>query len=165
METPRFTTSPSTPSNSQRSFGSIISSPSDGEYPTSATKLGNNWHYSFEVPWNMLPAVLKKKLANQERPTARERREVIRIVAAEIIAICNKPSKKHLSEIARQMVPTYPKSFKDEIEDEIIGSGHDSLTKQLQCRVDNYKRNETLTKQKSPPDDGSTVPEIGRAHV
>lgn len=108
----------------------------------------------------MLPAVLRKKLNNQERPTARERREMICIISGEILAICKKPSKKHLNEIARKMVLENSKSLKDVIEDEIVGSGHDSLTKQLQCRVDNYKRNKMLNKHNSTPtEDTSTVPE------
>lgn len=37
-----------------------------------------------------------------------------------------KTSKKHLNEIARKMVIEYPKSLKDMIEDEVVGSAHDS---------------------------------------
>lgn len=77
--------------------------------------------------------------------------------------VAKNTAKKHLSEVARKVVIAYPKSFKDIIGDEIVGSGHDSLTKQLLCRVDNYKRNDTLGKQKSTPDDGSTVPEYKKS--
>ncbi|XP_035528628.1 uncharacterized protein LOC118336147 [Morone saxatilis] len=158
-ETPWVTTSPSIPSTSRCSPGVLISSLYDSECFNSTRQLGNDWHYNFQVPWNMLPAVLRKKLDYQERPTARERREMIRIIVGEILSICKKPAKKHLSEVARKMVLAYPKSFKDIIEDEVVGSGHDSLTKQLQCRVDNCRRNVTRGKQKSTPDNGSPVPE------
>lgn len=67
---------------------------------------------------------LRKKLQNQEQPTARERREVIHSITAKILAT---PVKKHLSEVAQKMVLEYRKSFKDIIEDEIIGSGYDSF--------------------------------------
>ena len=109
----------------------------------------------------MLPAVVRKKLDNQERPTARERREVICIITAEILATCKTPAKKHLRKVARKMVLEYPKSFKDIIEGEVVGSGYDSLTKQLQCRVDNYNRNEKLrrSKKKIISDDIGTVSE------
>jgi len=80
----------------------------------------------------MLPAVVRKKLHNQERPTARERREVICIITAEILATCKTPAMKHLSEVAWKMVLEYPKTFKDIIEGEVVGSGYNSLTKQLQ---------------------------------
>ncbi|XP_078028604.1 uncharacterized protein LOC144464683 [Epinephelus lanceolatus] len=151
---------PQTPETPFRtSFGSRISSPSGSECSSPTRQLGSDWHYNFQVPWNMLPAIVRKKLHNQERPTARERREVIRIITAEILATCKTPAKKHLSEVARKMVLEYPESFKDVIEGEVVGSGYDSLTKQLQCRVDNYKRNEALGKKRIIPDDTSTVPE------
>lgn len=57
------------------------------------------------------------------------------------------------------MVLQYPKSLKDMIGDEVVGSGHDALTKQLQSRVDNYRRNEMLGKHNSTLDDSSPVPE------
>ena len=57
------------------------------------------------------------------------------------------------------MVLEYPKSFKDIIEGEVVGSGYDSLTKQLQCRVDNYNRIEKLGKKRIISDDIGTVSE------
>ncbi|KAA0721602.1 hypothetical protein E1301_Tti023215 [Triplophysa tibetana] len=78
-------------------------------------------------------------------------RNLLAHVNSEIIAICKKTSKKHLDQIARNMVQQYPKSLKDMIEDEMVESGHDSITKQLQCRVDNYKRNAILKKRNSTP--------------
>ncbi|XP_033968100.2 uncharacterized protein [Pseudochaenichthys georgianus] len=90
-----------------------------------------------------MPSEITRKLVNNERPTGCERREVIRLIAGEILTICPMPGKKHLSEIAREMVLMYPMSFRDYIEDIVVGSGYDSLTKQLQSRVDNLKRGTT----------------------
>lgn len=87
-------TSPRTPFTSQSSLASVISSPSDTDSTSSSTQQDSSWHYNFKVPWNMLPAVLRKKLENQERPTARERREMIRIIAAEILVLCKKNIKE-----------------------------------------------------------------------
>lgn len=53
---------------------------------------------------------------------------MIRLIVSEILTICSKPAKKHLSEIARKMVKVYPVEFTDVIEGEIVGSGYDSLT-------------------------------------
>lgn len=114
-----------------------------GEKGTAA--LDNNWHFSFKIPWNLMPSHIKNTLEKKERPTARDRREIVRLISAEILTVCKNPQKKHLSEIARKMVLDYPKSFKDVIEDQVVGSGYDSLTKQLQCRVDNHKRMEYPT--------------------
>ncbi|KAI9516295.1 hypothetical protein NQZ68_017498, partial [Dissostichus eleginoides] len=36
------------------------------------------------------------------------------------------------------MVIQYPKSFRDEIEGQVVGTGYDSLTKQMLSRIDNY---------------------------
>ncbi|KAF3844584.1 hypothetical protein F7725_007747 [Dissostichus mawsoni] len=38
------------------------------------------------------------------------------------------------------MVIQYPKSFRDEIEGQVVGTGYDSLTKQMLSRIDNYRR-------------------------
>ncbi|KAG9272876.1 hypothetical protein AMEX_G11947 [Astyanax mexicanus] len=94
-----------------------------------------------------MPSHIKDTLKMEERPSARDRREVIRLVAAEILAVCQNPKKKHLNEIARKMVLAYPKSFKDVIEGDVVGSGYDSLAKQLQCRVDNYQRTQPMIAQ------------------
>ncbi|KAF7643698.1 hypothetical protein LDENG_00235110 [Lucifuga dentata] len=45
-----------------------------------------------------------------------------------------------LVKLRGRLFPTYPLSFTDVIEDQVVGSGYDSLTKQLQSRVDNMKR-------------------------
>ncbi|KAM6935749.1 uncharacterized protein PEZ65_006077 [Lycodopsis pacificus] len=157
VETLRVTTRRGRPSSSRSSLGSLISSPSNRECSSSCRQLGNDWHYRFQVPWNTLPAILRKKLDNRERPTAKERRETIRIIAAKVLSVCKNPLKRHLEEVARKMVLAYPTSFRDIMEDEVVGSGYDSLTKQLQCRVDNCNRKRTLSKQKSTPGVSSNV--------
>ncbi|XP_033964052.2 uncharacterized protein [Pseudochaenichthys georgianus] len=81
-----------------------------------------------------------RSLETEKRPSAAERREAVRIVVAEILSVCKKPGKKHLGEIARKMVIQYPKSFRDEIEGQVVGTGYDSLTKQMLSRIDNYRR-------------------------
>ncbi|KAF3836761.1 hypothetical protein F7725_004225 [Dissostichus mawsoni] len=80
-----------------------------------------------------------RSLETEKRPSAVERREVVRIVVAEIFSVCKKPGKKHFGEIARKMVIQYPKSFRDEIEGQVVGTGYDSLTKQMLSRIDNYR--------------------------
>ncbi|KAA0701610.1 hypothetical protein E1301_Tti022476 [Triplophysa tibetana] len=91
----------------------------------------HDWHYSFDVPWQKMPASFMEKLQNGERPSCSEKRQLVRIVASEILEVSKCPAKKHVSEIARQMVIAYPKSFRDEINSQVVGSGYDSLLKQL----------------------------------
>ncbi|XP_052459626.1 uncharacterized protein LOC128018259 isoform X2 [Carassius gibelio] len=92
-----------------------------------------------------MPASFMGKLQNGERPSCSERRQLVRIVASEILEVSKCPAKKHVSEIARQMVIAYPKSFRDEINSQVVGSGYDSLLKQLVCRIDNLKRAKAIS--------------------
>lgn len=105
----------------------------------------NDWHYGFVVPWEKMSASFMRKMKNGERPSCSERRQLVRIVASEILEVCKYPAKKHVLEIARNIVITYPKSFRDEINSQVIGSGYDSLLKQLVCRIDNLKRTNATT--------------------
>ncbi|KAJ3601494.1 hypothetical protein NHX12_032462 [Muraenolepis orangiensis] len=107
-----------------------------------------------------MPSEIVRKLENKERPMGRERREVIRLVVGEILAIFPTPGKKPLSEIAREIVSAYPQSFRDVIEDQVVGSGYDSITKQLQSRIDNLNRGKTslyLKRQASSTSEGEDL--------
>lgn len=100
----------------------------------------NNWHYTFEIPWMQIPSNTRKLLDKEKRPSPAERREIIRILVAEVLSVCKKPGKKHIMEIARKLVNRYPKSFRDGIEGQVVGTGYDSLVKQMISRIDNYRR-------------------------
>lgn len=52
--------------------------------------------------------VLMERLQNGKRPSCSGRRQLVRIVASEILEVSKCPAKKHESEIAQQMVITYP---------------------------------------------------------
>lgn len=78
---------------------------------------------------------------------------MIRLIINEVTGVCKRPSKKHLTDIARRIVAKYPKSLQDVIEGHIVGSGYDSLVKQLQSRADNVKRTQFST----PKDSFNTV--------
>ncbi|XP_073724502.1 uncharacterized protein [Misgurnus anguillicaudatus] len=103
----------------------------------------NSWHYNFQVPWKKIPSEIIRKLETGKRPRKSERLEIIRLIVSEILAICPTPGKKHITEIARKMANAYPGAFKDVIEGEVVGSGYDSVTKQLINRVDNVRRGNT----------------------
>lgn len=90
-----------------------------------------------------MPSAFITKLEKGQRPTKSERLEIIRLVISEILLTCSTPGKRHLGEIARKMSKTYPAALTDVIEGEIVGSGYDSLTKQLVSRVDNLRRGST----------------------
>lgn len=68
---------------------------------------------------------------------------MIRVVVAAVIKVCNSPTKPHMAQIAKRMVAKYPKSLQDVIDGDIVGSGYDSIAKQLQTRLENVKRPDT----------------------
>ncbi|XP_076129541.1 uncharacterized protein LOC143118223 [Alosa pseudoharengus] len=117
--------------------------------------LAPNWVYSFQIPWQKLPEELVQSLERQKRPSARLRREMVRIVVSEMMKICKNPTKQNTTEIAKMMVARYPKSLQDVIDGDVIGLGHHSLVKQLQSRVENVKRPDTpkIQKRKTVSDD------------
>ncbi|XDV47047.1 hypothetical protein PO909_016792 [Leuciscus waleckii] len=149
--------------------GGYSSASSNSPRSTSSSSIGctprrpsdNSWHFNFEIPWKKLPSELIRKLEEGKRPTKSDRLEMIRLIISEILTICPTPAKKHLSEIARKMAKVYPVAFTDVIEGEIVGSGYDSLTKQMLSRVDNLKRGSTplsLKRQLISTSEGEDTP-------
>nr|XP_014352530.1 PREDICTED: uncharacterized protein LOC102345540 isoform X2 [Latimeria chalumnae] len=102
--------------------------------------IDSNWALRFEAPWNKLPPDLLYIFEKGLRPSGRQRRQMIRIIVSEMLKVCQDPLKKHVDEIAKRMVAQFPRSLCDLIGGEVVGSGYDSLAKQLRIRVDNSKR-------------------------
>lgn len=107
-------------------------------------------------------------LERQKRPTARLRREMVRIIVSEIMKICKNPTKSNTTEIAKMMVSRYPKSLKDVIDGDVIGLGYHSLVKQLQARIENVRRPHTpkITKRKAESEnDTDEIPAEQKASI
>ncbi|XP_025755308.1 uncharacterized protein LOC109194489 isoform X2 [Oreochromis niloticus] len=150
----------------------LLSPPSISSSPTSSTTTSSpsgictpllpNWVERFEIPWQRLPEELVQNLERQKRPSARQRREMVRIVVSEMMKICKNPTKHNTTEIAKRMVAKYPKSLQDVIDGDVIGPGYHSLVKQLQARVENVKRPDIpkVKKRKAISDDGNDTDEI-----
>ena len=81
--------------------------------PTPRRPVDNNWHYNFPIPWNKMPTEVMGKLNNKEWPMKGERLQMIKSssVKSSLSAPCQE--KKHMSEVTRKMVATYPSSFQD----------------------------------------------------
>ncbi|CAL9688657.1 unnamed protein product [Knipowitschia caucasica] len=124
---------------------------------------------NFEIPWSKFPEELMQCLERGKRPSPRLRKEMVRIVVREMTTKCSRVGKKHSIEVGKKMVAKYPLSLQDVIEGDIVGTGYDSVVKQLQNRVDNVKRNSTpvIRKRKHQTDDSDTdeVPLEKRAAV
>jgi len=80
-----------------------------------------------------------QRLENRERPSASERREVIRVIVGDLLATCITTGKRHVVEIARKVMRAYPKSFRDEVAGKVVGSGYDSIVRQMMSNVYNRR--------------------------
>ena len=87
-----------------------------------------------------MPSQLMTALSNNERPLPSLRREMVRILCADIHIWCHQPGRRQLRGLAERMVGQYPASLRDMIGEDIIGNGYDSLLLQLEGRVDNLNR-------------------------
>ncbi|CAL8283704.1 unnamed protein product [Lota lota] len=108
------------------------------------------WHHRFQIPWNKMSTNVKKRLKSGERPSAGERREVVRVIAGELLATCRAAGKAHVLEIARRVALAHPKSFQDEMAGEVVGSGYDSIVRQMMSHIYNVRRPESPRAGKRP---------------
>lgn len=108
-------------------------------------------------------------LERGKRPSPRVRKEMIRIVASEMMHACASPNRQASTEVAKKMVGKYPQSLQDVIEGDVIGPGYHLLVKQLQARIANVKRSSVprILKRKQVSDeyDSDEIPAERRAAV
>jgi hypothetical protein len=95
-----------------------------------------------------MPANLMTTITQKERPTPALRREMIRIICSEIVTTCANPGRRQLRLLADKIVNTYPLSFRDMLDGDVIGSGYDSLMLQLESRLDNLNRGKLSVKRR-----------------
>ena len=108
--------------------------------PTTPTTAGQNWVDRFQVPMNRLSTDLASGLNDGKRLLPSIRKEFVRIVVEEMTKLCRKPYKKHCDAVAKLLVTRYPQSLCDSIDGDVVGTGFDSLSRQLKARVDNINR-------------------------
>jgi len=123
------------------------SSQCTGTPPTTPTTSKPASLLTFEVAWDKMPPALLSTLVRNERPTPALRREMVRLISADIYAVYSHPGRKQLRSLAEKIVNTYPSSFRDMAGDEVVGSGYDSLMLQLESRHDNLNRGKHTVKQ------------------
>lgn len=105
-----------------------------------------------------------QQLERGKRPNPRLRREMIRIVANEMMRRSSRIGKRNSREVAKQMVAKYLSSLQDVIEGDVIGAGYHSLVKQLQNRIENIKRSSTPKIRKRKKFTESDTDEISSEH-
>ncbi|CAM1294703.1 Uncharacterised protein at_DN1090 [Pycnogonum litorale] len=128
--------SPTTSTSSSPGPSSRSSTPT----PSTPESIRGNWAQRYDVPWEKLSRNLIKSLKEGKRPLPSLRREMIRTVVDDLMQICKRPLKKHLETIACKIVTKYSASFQDVIEGHIVGTGYDSMHRQLISRVENCAR-------------------------
>lgn len=100
----------------------------------------SDWLEKFKIPWNKMPSALMERLERRERPEQSLRREMIRVIIAEMIKLCARPTRHQLQDIAHRMVMDYPDSLLDPAENSKAQRGYNSIFKQLQVRLENINR-------------------------
>ena len=98
------------------------------------------WINDYKIPWNKFPKSLLHACTGKSRPKPRERREMVRILCDDIRGYTTVPGRKNLARIAQMMVAKYKDSFCDLAGDCVIGSGYESLLKQMEERIANLNR-------------------------
>nr|XP_005158438.1 uncharacterized protein LOC101885684 [Danio rerio] len=124
------------------------------------------WPENFEVPWNRMSSGIKTATALGRRPTAKERREMVRIIVDEMRQTELNPSKSQCLIVAKKIVKQYPQSFADVLKDGTrIGTGYGSLLIQLKTRVEHVNRGCSFSRRRkqkktsnSPPEDTGPGP-------
>uniref|UniRef100_A0A3B1IPE7 C2H2-type domain-containing protein n=1 Tax=Astyanax mexicanus TaxID=7994 RepID=A0A3B1IPE7_ASTMX len=127
-----------------------ISTPSTSS-PTDRSRVIDlsTWLDKFKVPWSKMPQGIKLSINAQQRPTPRDRREMIRVIVDEIRLIEPNPTRSDCVTVAKMVVKEYPESFADILKDGTrIGSGFASLVNQLKTRVEHLNRNSVIGRRR-----------------
>uniref|UniRef100_A0A0F8AHU0 Uncharacterized protein n=1 Tax=Larimichthys crocea TaxID=215358 RepID=A0A0F8AHU0_LARCR len=107
------------------------------------------WHENFSVPWNRMPPGITTAIALEKRPSAKDRRQMVRIIVEEMRLNEQNPSKSQCQAIAKMIVKQHPQSFADVMTDgTVIGSGYASLMTQLKTRVEHVNRGNALSRRR-----------------
>ncbi|XP_076864064.1 uncharacterized protein LOC143516400 [Brachyhypopomus gauderio] len=127
---------------------SITQSPASTNSRSSTVEL-DTWPDSFKVPWSKMPHGIKMAIAREQRPTPRDRREMVRIIVDEMRLSELNPTRSDCFTVAKMIAKPYPKSFADILKDGTrIGSGYASLVNQLKTRVEHLNRDSMIARRR-----------------
>ena len=107
------------------------------------------WANRYSIPWDKMPAQLRTCLKSKQRPTNKDRREMIRILCDDILQVAGHIGRKEINTICQKIVSQYPDSFRDMDQKtvKVVGSGHDSILYQLENRIYNLKRQSSVMRR------------------
>lgn len=155
-----FSTVTQDPSSSQSR--STSPSPSSYDSPGMTVNL-SAWPENFTFPWNRMPTGIRNAIARETRPSAKDRREMVRIIVDEMRLSELNPSKSQCLTVARKIVRQHPKSFADVMKDgTLIGSGFGSLVTQLKTRVEHVNRGSILSRRRKSKNVSKSPADLAR---
>nr|XP_055062817.1 uncharacterized protein LOC129445849 [Misgurnus anguillicaudatus] len=133
------------------SKSSSSSTPSVSSRDSSSTTVDLSvWPENFEVPWNRMSSDIKTAIALRKRPTAKDRREMVRIIVDEMRLTELNPSKSQCLIVAKKIVRQYPECFADVLRDGTkIGTGYGSLLTQIKTQVEHVNRGCSLSRRRT----------------
>nr|XP_055063835.1 uncharacterized protein LOC129446653 [Misgurnus anguillicaudatus] len=142
--------SPTTEESLSSEFTDTSTTPSLPSSNSSSKTLDlNAWPENFIVPWNQMPAGIKTAIAQGKRPSAKDRREMVRIIINEMRLTELNPSKSQCLTVAKMIVKQHPGSFADVMRDgTVIGSGYGSLLSQLKTQVEHVNRGSVFSRRR-----------------
>lgn len=104
------------------------------------------------INWGRLSAQIVKKMESGIILSPRERRELVRVIADEILIYSTNPSKKLVRIVAQDCVSRYA-ILEDKMDNTKLGNGYESLAYQIYTRVENLRRKSNISNEKSPADE------------
>ncbi|XP_054930445.1 uncharacterized protein [Dermacentor andersoni] len=95
---------------------------------------------AFDIPWDAFPPELIKACQDGRRPLKSDLNEMIRTLSDRVLACYQKPGRKVLRVIAREIVSKYPRTFEDTLNGTIIATGLETLLWKLENCINNKRR-------------------------
>ncbi|XP_072145097.1 uncharacterized protein [Dermacentor andersoni] len=87
------------------------------------------------------PSSLREALGSQVPLHPRERRDLVRRVADNLLNLYSRPKREEIRSTAAQIVAAYPLSLQDrKLDGGLLGRGYDSFFQQLENRIENLNR-------------------------
>lgn len=75
---------------------------------------------AFEIPWNTFPLELQKACREGRRSLKGDLNEMVRTLSGRVMACYQKPGRKVLRAIAREIVSKFPRTFEDTLNGTVI---------------------------------------------
>ncbi|KAM4536222.1 uncharacterized protein PAE49_020872 [Odontesthes bonariensis] len=100
---------------------------------------------AFQVPWNLMSMEIRTAVADGRRPSAADRRQMVRVLVDQMRKYELKPKRSRYRAVCRDLVLRFPRSFADLHSDgQLLGDGCASLVNQVRNRIDSLNRNASV---------------------